>query len=627
MKSVSNVIVLVAWAILIAACGGGGGSTPPSPMPPPLSSDALLSSLSVSGGTLDPAFSPAETNYTASVPFGSSSVDVSATTNDANASFTINGSTNATVALAVGDNTISIVVTAENGTTTRTYTIVVTRDAVPPGSGWQPGVFMDANTFIAQCQAPRAGINPATNQPYPDVQGTTLDENNFLRSYSDDTYLWFDEITDQDPGLFNDPLVYFEELRTNAITPSGQPKDKFHFTFDSDAWFQLSQSGVSAGYGAQFVLLSATPPREVVVAYTEPNSPATDPAVNLARGAKILEIDGVDIDDNTQAGIDILNAGLFPSGPGEMHTFTVLDLGAQIPRSVTMTSANVTSTPVQNVKFIDTPTRRVGYMLFNDHLALAEEGLVNAVTQLKADGIQDLVLDIRYNGGGFLAIASEMAYMIAGAVPTAGRTFELLQFNVKHPVTDPVTGQPISPIPFFDVTLGFGSLPPNQPLPTLDLLRVFVITGPGTCSASEAIMNSLRGIDVEVIQIGSTTCGKPYGFYPTDNCGTTYFTIQFRGVNQKNFGDYTDGFSPANTQTNVGTVVPGCNVADDFTAALGNPAEGRFAAALAFLDGQPCPAPSGFAQPGVSTAGAPLWATDGIVLKSPWQTNRIMERL
>ncbi len=498
------------------------------------------------------------------------------------------------------------------------------------GSSWVPGVFMDANTFFAQCLAPRSGTIPGTNPPlpYPDVQGTTLDENNFLRSYSDDTYLWYDEITDRDPGLFNDPIVYFDQLKTFATTPSEADKDKFHFTFDSEAWFQLSQSGVSAGYGAQFVLLSATPPREIVVAYTEPNSPATDLAVPLARGARILEVDGVDIDDNTQAGVDTLNAGLFPSGPGEMHTFTILDLGAQTTRPITMTSANITSAPVRNFDVIATPMGRVGYLVFNDHIATAEEALVDAVNLLNVDpGIDDLVLDIRYNGGGFLAIASQLAYMIAGDIPTAGQTFELLQFNDKHPITDPVTGQPISPTPFFDVTLGFGSLPPNQPLPTLNLSRVFVITGPGTCSASEAIMNSLRGIDIEVIQIGSTTCGKPYGFYPTDNCGTTYFTIQFRGVNQKNFGDYTDGFSPDNTLTNIGTIVPGCSVADDFTAALGDPAERRFAAALAFLDGQPCPAPSGFAQPGLSNAGAPLSATDGIVLKSPWQTNRIMERL
>ena len=76
----------------------------------------------------------------------------------------------------------------------------------------------------------------------------TLDENNFLRSYSDDTYLWYDKIVDQDPGLFNDPLVYFDQLQTTAITPSGQPKDKFHFTFDSEEWFQLSQSGAAGRF-------------------------------------------------------------------------------------------------------------------------------------------------------------------------------------------------------------------------------------------------------------------------------------------------------------------------------------------------------------------------------------------
>ena len=145
----------------------------------------------------------------------------------------------------------------------------------------------------------------------------TLDENNFLRSYSDDTYLWYDEIVDQDPGLFNDPLVYFDQLQTTAITPSGQPKDKFHFTFDSEEWFQLSQSGAAAGFGAEFILLSATPPREVVVAYTEPNSPATIPPASLARGATLLAINGFDINDNTQAGVDALNAGLFPEGAGE----------------------------------------------------------------------------------------------------------------------------------------------------------------------------------------------------------------------------------------------------------------------------------------------------------------------
>jgi len=91
------------------------------------SDDASLSSLSVTGVPLNPAFSRLVTSYTATVPLNTTSVDVSVTTSDNNASFTINGSTNSTITLLIGDNTISIVVTGLNGTTTLTYTIVVTR--------------------------------------------------------------------------------------------------------------------------------------------------------------------------------------------------------------------------------------------------------------------------------------------------------------------------------------------------------------------------------------------------------------------------------------------------------------------------------------------------------------------
>ena len=92
------------------------------------------------------------------------------------------------------------------------------------------------------------------------------------------------------------------------------------------------------------------------------------------------------------------------------------------------------------------------------------------------------------------------------------------------------------------------------------------------CSASESVVNSLRGVGVAVNLIGDTTCGKPYGFYPEDNCGTTYFAIQFQGVNAQNFGDYSDGFSPSSSVSAAGASVPGCSVADDFGHALGDPA-------------------------------------------------------
>jgi carboxyl-terminal processing protease len=494
-------------------------------------------------------------------------------------------------------------------------------------SPWVSGSYLPYDTFYARCAAPRSGTNPANNQPFPDIQGTVTDENNFLRSYSNDTYLWYSEIVDRDPGLYSTPQ-YFNLLKTTATTASGSAKDKFHFTYPSDEWYQLSQAGVTAGYGAEWVLLRTTPPREAVVAYTQPNSPATAPTAMLTRGAQILSVDGVDlVNDNSSAGVDALNAGLFPSATGESHTFVVRDPGASTTRSITMVSANITTVPVQNVSITATPSGNVGYLLFNDHIATAEEALINAVDQLIANNIVDLVLDIRYNGGGYLDIASEFAYMIAGPAQTGGMTFELLQFNDKYPSTNPLTGQPLAPIPFHNRTQGFSG-PTRNPLPSLNLSRVYVLTGPYTCSASESIINSLRGVNVEVVQIGSTTCGKPYGFYATDNCGTTYFTIQFRGVNAANFGDYTDGFSPANLTPTAGEPLPGCSVADDFTHALGDPLEARFASALNYRESSACPAPSGLGQPGLAKTGPYGIAepSDGLMHKSPWRQNRILTR-
>jgi carboxyl-terminal processing protease len=489
------------------------------------------------------------------------------------------------------------------------------------GSGWIPGAFSPASAFEAQCAAPRKGTDPITQARYPDQKGSVLTENNWLRSWSNDLYLWYDEIVDQDPALYS-TAAYFNLLKTTATTPSGRGKDQFHFTMPTSQWEALSQSGVSPGYGATWTIIASAPPRQIVVAYTDPGTPATNLVPPLSRGATVLEVDGVDAVNGSDA--NAINAGLFPAQTGESHAFEVMDQGAATSRTITLTSAAITSTPVQNVQAIPVGGANVGYILFNDHLANAEQELITAVNQLKTAGIADLVLDIRYNGGGYLAIASELAYMIAGDARTNGATFEATVFNAKHPTTDPVTGDPLGPYPFQSKTVF--SNPSGAQLPTLDLPRVFVLTGPNTCSASESIINSLEGIDVEVIQIGSTTCGKPYGFYPQDNCGTTYFSIEFKGENAKGFSDYPDGFSPPNTINNPGYLLPsGCSVGDDYTHALGDPAERRLAAALAYRQTATCPTPSGMGAPG--TAAATLEEPgDGLVHKPAWLQNRIIRR-
>jgi len=298
-----------------------------------------------------------------------------------------------------------------------------------------------------------------------------------------------------------------------------------------------------------------------------------------------------------------------------------------------MTSANITKTPIQKVKTIATDTGKVGYFLFNDHIATAEKGLFDAITYLKSAEINDLILDLRYNGGGYLAIANQLSYMIAGPTAAAGKIFERMQFNDKHPATNPITGAAINGIPFYSTTIGLSSMSNNTPLPSLKLNngssgnnRVFIITGNDTCSASESIMNTLIGLNIEVIQIGSKTCGKPYGFYPADNCGTTYFTVQFKGINNKGFGDYADGFTPRTTANENANMAMGCLIDDDLEYELGDENEKRIAAALYYRNSNNCPSVV------ISRSNLmQIQSTDSIksemrIMKPFWLNNKIIQR-
>ncbi|MEO1576765.1 MAG: peptidase, partial [Pseudomonadota bacterium] len=193
-------------------------------------------------------------------------------------------------------------------------------------------------------------------------------------------------------------------------------------------------------------------------------------------------------------------------------------------------------------------------------------------------------------------------------------------FNDKHPVVNPVTGQTITPTPFYSNTLGppFNA-PVGMALPSLDLSGLTILTGPDTCSASEAIINGLRGIDLPVTLIGERTCGKPYGFYAEDNCGTTYFTVQFQVVNANGFGDYPNGFAPSNTNELVGVRVSGCEVEDDLSRDLGDPAEGRIDVAMDLMMGGQCPSVRSVQQ----KAGRAVPAERRHVIKPVGLTNRI----
>jgi carboxyl-terminal processing protease len=487
--------------------------------------------------------------------------------------------------------------------------------------GWVQGVFPPSASFAEQCTSPRPGTS--------DVQGTVLDENNFLRSWTNELYLWYSQVPDLNPANYATPADYFPLLKTSATTPSGAPQDKFHFTYSTTVWNQLSQSGVSLGYGAIFFLAAAAPPRRIYVAYVQPASASqpTNPALaaNLMRGATILQIDGVDaVNADDQTSVNTLNEGLSPT-QAATHTFVVQEPGASTTQTVTLQAEQVNETTVPIATKLSVNGAQVGYMLFNDQLATSEKELVDAVSSLQ--GVTDLFLDLRYNGGGLLDIADELAYMIAGPVPTGSgsQTFDNIEFNDKHPTTNPVTGAPLTPTPFYTKSQGY-SVSAGQPLPALNLQRVFVLTGPDTCSASEAIMNGLRGVNVQVIEVGSTTCGKPYGFYPQDNCGTTYFSIEFQGVNAQGQGGYSDGFSPQNQQSGtIGVTLPGCSVADDFSHPLGDSDEQVLQVALAYSTNPSCSVPPSGSSPLAAVKRATLPGHE-LRIRSPLREMLILHR-
>ncbi|MBO1255922.1 peptidase [Alteromonas sp. 5E99-2] len=439
---------------------------------------------------------------------------------------------------------------------------------------FEDGVFEESTLFEAQCATPRSGVDAFTGIAFPDIQGSVLAENLWLRSWTYESYLWFDDVDYSGPDT-STVASYFAQLRTNEITDSGRPRDNFHFSQITADYNELTQGGVTRGYGFDWQRNSDSVPREFIVRFTEPGSAAA--TANIPRGAKLLTVDSVDfVNASSSSDIDIINTALFPSEAGLIHSFE-FELVDGSTLSVSLTSENVDVFAVQNVDVIDAPAGRVGYIQFNSFITPAQSDLISAFNFFEQQGINELVIDLRYNGGGSVALSSQIAFMVAGASQTNNRLYETLLANGKF--------REDSEIPFYGLEIDYEANPAvftNTVLPSPELSRVFILSTGDTCSASESLINGLRGIGIEVVLIGDTTCGKPFGFFPTDNCGTTYFTIQFQSINELGFGEYQDGFIPTINPL-FGDELPGCNVADDFSQPLGSESEALFATALNYM--------------------------------------------
>ncbi len=283
------------------------------------------------------------------------------------------------------------------------------------------------------------------NNPYrgdataPITSGNIGTEKTWLRDYIDRKYLWWDTVPAVNPadaiysndtplGFYDSIDTYFLDLTRPQINPQGKPVDKFSFTYPTAAWDALINSGSTVGYGIEWHFDSPTPPRNIRVSYVHPGSQAD--VAQIKRGDTLVLADNVAADANTQADVATLNAALFPALSSQ-HSFRFSRSG--VPAAdYTFVAGNVTLKSVQS-QILNVNGARVGYLLFNDHVVTAEPDLISAFASFSASpGISDLVLDLRYNGGGYLYIASEVAYMIAGAARTANQVFEATMFSNKR---------------------------------------------------------------------------------------------------------------------------------------------------------------------------------------------------
>ena len=270
----------------------------------------------------------------------------------------------------------------------------------------------------------------------------------------------------------------------------------------------------------------------------------------------------------------VLSDKLFNSAAGTSSVIGVQDAPGGPVRTLIVASATFGTTPLIVDRVL--PGTSTGYLAYNSFATpVGEVQLADAFKRFAAAGVTDLIVDLRYNSGGFVHIAAQLGYMVAGQAQSSGKVFDSLVYNDKR-------GAGNINIEFVDaITTFFGnSARAGEPFSALNLRRVSVLTSGSTCSASEAFISALRGIDIDVALVGGTTCGKPYGFSQTDNCTLAFFGIEFEGRNDKG------------AVTPVTGIPATCAATDDFDHSLGDPAERMLATAIGHRLTGSCPAPA-----------------------------------
>ncbi|MEZ4452154.1 MAG: S41 family peptidase [Nannocystaceae bacterium] len=401
-----------------------------------------------------------------------------------------------------------------------------------------------------------ACIDPVAVDPPDDC--STNSQNAYVLEVMKHAYLWNHEVPDLDPAAYDEPADILADLRFKEFDRWSRVADKV----TSDALFE---EGKFIGYGFNHVRDAAG---RIRISFVYDDSPAS--AIGLRRGDEIVSINDFSI---AQIDADNLWGDMFgPNEPGVEIAMEVDDPAGSGTRAVALTKDWISMVTVPITKVVEADGKKIGYLYFSSFVDTAIPELDEAVANLRQEGIDELVVDLRYNGGGRLSVARHLASLIAGR---AGDDREIV-YKVEY--NDDLAGEN-------------ESYKLEKLAHALWVDRVYFITTNRTLSASELVINAVAPY-VETKIIGATTGGKPVGMRSFDFCDKILFPITFRLVNAAGVTDYFDGLSPA------------CETRDDLDNQLGDPVEGSFAGAVSMITSGSCPTLGG--DPG---AGAPLPGT------------------
>jgi C-terminal processing protease CtpA/Prc len=412
---------------------------------------------------------------------------------------------------------------------------------------------------------PIAGPTPSPTPAPPPTAGCSLrEQQDFVLAQLRENYLFPDLLdTSVNPASFSTVQAYIDAL----VAPArAQNRDRF-FTYitsiaEENAFFN---SGATAGFGIR--LNNNTAEGRTIVAEAFEGAPAI--AAGIDRGTEILAIGTNANDLRTVRDILAVEGGAGVSralGPGDAGVTRVLrvrDKNGTV-RDVTLSKTIFEIDPVSDrygAKIIDDNGKKVGYVNLRTFIGEpAENDLRAAFAQFKAQGITQVIVDLRYNGGGLVRTADLLANLLLG-----DRSGQVLSYTVFRPGRAGTTTTLMS-----------------QPQSISAMKIAFIGTG-SSASASELVMNAvLPYLGANAALIGSNTFGKPVGQIAVDRpqCDARLRVLAFATQNANRQGDYFNGL--ANTFQST------CRAADDLTNQLGEPQEASVKTALDFLAGRAC---------------------------------------